>query len=379
MSTSTTTATTAAAQVPKNIGKSLVQRMNKQVADWRKTENDKVLKEAEVRTLKNGKKNKLSLPSRKSQEDACQASIMSVNWRKVNAANRVKRLKNARDGDLKKRQDRILFKSESILTFLPKRSTKYAAGYDVSTTQHRITILEGHKMTEVALGWSVLMPTNCYGTLALRSGFHKRHPHLTVVGGVIDADYTGEVRMMLMNHGDEDVKIYRGHEFAQLVIAQIPQVQIYEREFGNDEGESTLQKTPFQVRADWKESKDASEAMEYQMDTQQQRADIYGMETELMPLDSEKLMSDQDLLTAVEEYEFAATPMTNKPAPPQEWCECDVSQQDPVDVKEIDYAICANCDYKIRQCDCPEPLHVIESQSQLIDSKCGRCGEEIVD
>ena len=129
-----------------NIGKSLVQRMNKQVQEWKDkqvaaaatealaAENNQVLKKAEVRTLKNGKKNKLSLPSSKSQEDTCQKNILTVNWRKVNAAGRAKRLKSARDGDLKKRQDRVLFKSESILTFLPKKSTKYAAGYDVSTT-----------------------------------------------------------------------------------------------------------------------------------------------------------------------------------------------------------------------------------------------------
>jgi dUTP pyrophosphatase len=375
-----------------NIGKSLVQRMNKQVQEWKKkSENDKVLKQAEVRTLKNGQKNKLSLPSRKSQEEACQASIMTVNWRKVNAGDRSAKLKKSRDGDMKKRQDRVLFKSTSVVSFLPKKSTKYAAGYDVSTSQHRITILKGHQMTEVPLGWSVLMPTNCYGTLALRSGFHRRHPHLAVIGGIIDADYSGEVRMMLMNHGDEDVKVYRGHEFAQIVIAQIPQVPVYERNFDNDEQEATVQKTPFQVRADWKESKDASEAMEYQFDTQQQRADIYGMETELHEVSAEEMMSDQELLSAVEEYEFQdASPSIITRAPPQKWCNCDVGQQDVVRLSK-NRRVCGNCDYDIEpsefakvadwqmECTCKEPIHVIDEDTQLLIVECGRCNYIIPD
>lgn len=332
-----------------NIGKSLVQRMNKQLQEYKdkSATNDKILKKAEVRTLNNGQRNKLSLPSRKSQEDACQASIKTANWRKVNAGDRSAKLKKAKDGDMKKRQDRILFKSTSMLSFLPKKSTKYAAGYDVSTSQHRITILEGHKMTEVPLGWSVLMPTNCYGTLALRSGFHKRHPHLTVVGGIIDADYSGEVRMMLMNHGDEDVKIYRGHEFAQLVIAQMPQVPVYERDYDNDEKEATVQKTPFQVRADWKESKDESAAMEYQFDSQQQRADIYGHEVELQELSAYDMMDDQELLAAVEEEEFQQETIVRRPAQQGPFCNCDPGQGAVSTEDRGPYYDCMNCNLPI--------------------------------
>lgn len=319
-----------------NIGKSLVQRMNKQVQEW-----------------KDKSKNKLSLPSRKSQEEACQASIMTANWRKVNAGDRSAKLKKARQGDIDKvSKGAIVFTKKRPMTFLPRRATRNAAGYDVSPCAQRMTVLKGRKMTELPLGWSVRMPSTCYGTLALRSGFHKRHPQLTIVGGVIDSDYEGEVRMMLMNHGSDDIKLMRGFEFAQLLINKRPVLDVYQRDFDNDEEEAVKTVQVFQEREDWEQSKSASEAMEYQLDSQQQRADIYGMETELYDIQevsAEEMMSDQELLSAVEEYEFqdkSEKRTKKKKTPPQKWCNCDVGMQDFIH-RQNGEPVCGNCDYKI--------------------------------
>jgi len=334
-----------------NIGKSLVQRMNKQLQEYKdkdKSGKEMLMEETKRRILKNGQKNKLSLPSRKSQEDACQASIMTVNWRKVNAGDRSAKLKKARQGDINKVSNgAIVFTKNRPMAFLPRRATKWAAGYDVSPSDKRMTVLEAHKMTELALGWSMRMPKEKYATLTLRSGFHRRHPQLTVVGGVIDSDYEGEVRMMLMNHGDDDIKLMRGFEFAQLLISETRDYTIYERDFDNDEEEAVKTVQIFAERKNWEESKSASETMEYQFDSQQQRADIYGMETELHDLkevSAEEMMSDQELLSAVEEHDFQ-----------------EASQS--VLKKRLQM-----------ECQCKEPIHVIDDDSQLLFAECGRCG-----
>jgi dUTP pyrophosphatase len=325
-----------------NIGKSLVQRMNKQVQD-----------------SKEKLKSKLRLPTRKiaamsvDEEKKWREGMMTKNWQRVNAGDRSAKLKKARQGDIVKVSNGgIVFTKKRPMVFLPRRATKYAAGYDVSPCAQRMTVLKGRKMTEMPLGWSVRMPKDCYGILALRSGFHKRHPQLTIVGGVIDSDYEGEVRMMLMNHGTDDIKLMRGFEFAQLLINKRTVLDVYERDFDNDDEEAVKRVQVFPERQDWEESKSASETMEYQFDSQQQRADIYGMETELYEIQevsAEDMMSDQELLGAVEEYEFQEKPKSQKKkkeAPPQKWCNCDVGMQDFIH-RQNGEPVCGNCDYRI--------------------------------
>ena len=332
-----------------NIGKSLVQRMNKQVQEW-KDKQVTTEKRHRDRVLKNGQKNKLSLPSRKSQEEACaKQGALTDNWRRVTAPGRKARVQRARARDLRKRHERILFQEVAANTVLPRKKTKYAAGYDVTAAGLPLTIVPGHKMTEVKLGWKLLMPKNCYATLALRSGFHKRHPHLTIVGGIIDADYTGEVRLMLMNHGDEDVMLYRGQVFAQVVIAQMPLLDVYERLYDNDEMPPTVQQEDYAERADWTQSKEASAEAEqsYMQDSQQQRADIYGYEVELEELRDQDMMSDQDLLAAVEGEEFQQETVVHRPAQQGPYCNCDAGQGAVSASDKGPYYDCINCDLPI--------------------------------
>jgi dUTP pyrophosphatase len=314
-----------------NIGKSLVQRMNKQVQEWK----DKTL----------------SLPTRKSQEEACaKQGTLTDNWAKVTASDRSVKVKRAHAKDLKARQTRVLFTEVHKNAVLPKKKTKYAAGYDITANGLPVQMLPGHKLTEVSLGWKMLMPKNCFATLALRSGFHKRHPHLTVVGGIIDADYNGQVRLMLMNHGDQDVMLYKGLVFAQVVIAKMPQLEVYERVYDNDEMLPTRQQEDFAERRDWEESKQTSAAAEedqvpYMQDSQQQRADIYGGDyMDLEEVFDEEMMSDQDLLAAVEEKEET---IVRRPAQQGPFCQCDAGQGAVSASDRGPYYDCINCDLPI--------------------------------
>ena len=66
--------------------------------------------------------------------------------------------------------------------------------------------------------------------LRTRSGLAFKHG-LTVLNspGTVDSDYRGEVKVLLINHGDEDFAVTRGMRIAQIVFAAVTQVAVEER------------------------------------------------------------------------------------------------------------------------------------------------------
>jgi dUTP pyrophosphatase len=61
---------------------------------------------------------------------------------------------------------------------------------------------------------------DCYARIAPRSGLAARHS-IDVMAGVIDADHTGEIKVVLINHGEQDVVIKMGDRIAQMVFERI--------------------------------------------------------------------------------------------------------------------------------------------------------------
>ncbi len=107
---------------------------------------------------------------------------------------------------------------------LPAAATPHAAGMDL-----RAAIPEGETWT-IAPGQRRLVPTGLVmaippdfeGQVRPRSGLALRHG-LTVLNapGTIDADYRGEVQVLLMNHGEAPFELRRGERIAQLLIAPV--------------------------------------------------------------------------------------------------------------------------------------------------------------
>jgi len=71
----------------------------------------------------------------------------------------------------------------------------------------------------VQIGLAVAVPDGSYGRIAPRSGLATRG--ITVDAGVIDADYRGEVKVLLVNHGKLDYEVKIGERIAQLVVERI--------------------------------------------------------------------------------------------------------------------------------------------------------------
>ncbi len=110
---------------------------------------------------------------------------------------------------------------------LPSAQTEGAAGFDVAAAA-RVELAPG-AFAAVPTGLSMAVPPGTEIQVRPRSGLAFRHG-VTVLNapGTIDADYRGEVKVLLINHGRSTFVVERGMRVAQLVVAHVAPVQIFE-------------------------------------------------------------------------------------------------------------------------------------------------------
>src|SRR6185295_8161230 len=104
----------------------------------------------------------------------------------------------------------------------PAYQSEDAAGMDLpAALAESVTIAPG-KRALIPTGWSFAIPPGFEGQVRPRSGLAMKHG-MTVLNspGTVDADYRGEVKVVLANFGDEDFVVRRGERIAQLVIAPV--------------------------------------------------------------------------------------------------------------------------------------------------------------
>jgi dUTP pyrophosphatase len=101
---------------------------------------------------------------------------------------------------------------------LPLYGSAAAAGADLRAAEE-VTLGPGERAA-VATHVHVEIPTGHVGLVWPRSGLAVRHG-LDTMAGVIDSDYRGEVRVVLVNHGPEPVVLARGDRIAQLLIQRV--------------------------------------------------------------------------------------------------------------------------------------------------------------
>ncbi|CAO1639406.1 unnamed protein product [Sympodiomycopsis kandeliae] len=102
---------------------------------------------------------------------------------------------------------------------LPTRGSELAAGYDLYSAESVILPGNGGRKV-IATGIRICVPFGTYGRVAPRSGLAVKHG-IDTGAGVIDADYTGLVGVVLFNHGENDFSINAGDRIAQLILEQI--------------------------------------------------------------------------------------------------------------------------------------------------------------
>ena len=98
---------------------------------------------------------------------------------------------------------------------LPKQATDGAAGFDLQSADY--VILYPGKRLAIPTGFAWAIPLGQVGMIRPRSGLAVRNG-IDVLAGVIDADYRGEVAVVLINHGTRPLDIEAGDRIAQMVV-----------------------------------------------------------------------------------------------------------------------------------------------------------------
>ena len=112
---------------------------------------------------------------------------------------------------------------------LPAYQSADAAGLDLlaAVPEEAPLILSPGKYAKVPTGLTMALPSGYEAQVRPRSGLAAKHG-VTVLNspGTVDADYRGEVSVLLINHGDAPFPIRRGERIAQMVIAPVAQAQL---------------------------------------------------------------------------------------------------------------------------------------------------------
>ena len=101
---------------------------------------------------------------------------------------------------------------------VPTRAPEFSAGLDLSSIED--TVVPANKWIAIPTGISIQIPKDCYARVAPRSGLAFKHG-IQVGAGVVDSDYTGEIKVILFNHGSSDFEVKKGDRIAQLIFEKI--------------------------------------------------------------------------------------------------------------------------------------------------------------
>lgn len=112
---------------------------------------------------------------------------------------------------------------------LPTKMSEWASGFDLhAAVREPLTLAPGERAL-VPTGFCMSMPPELEAQVRPRSGLALKHG-ITCLNtpGTIDADYRGEIKVLLINLGQESFVINRGERIAQLVFQQVPAIRLVE-------------------------------------------------------------------------------------------------------------------------------------------------------
>src|SRR5262249_5223898 len=112
---------------------------------------------------------------------------------------------------------------------LPAYQSAHAAGLDLlaAVPETAPLVLPPGQRAMVPTGLALALPAGFEAQVRPRPGLAARHGITALTSpGTIDADYRGEIQVILINHGSEPFAIRRGERIAQMVIAPVIQVRL---------------------------------------------------------------------------------------------------------------------------------------------------------
>jgi len=113
----------------------------------------------------------------------------------------------------------------------PRYQTEHAAGFDLAADLDAPVTLAPRERAAIATGLVLEIPTGFEGQVRARSG-RALAEGLALVNapGTIDADYRGEIKIILINLGEDPIVIKPGDRIAQMVIAPVARAELIEVE-----------------------------------------------------------------------------------------------------------------------------------------------------
>lgn len=112
---------------------------------------------------------------------------------------------------------------------LPEKMSALASGYDLYAAVDAPITLQPGERALIPTGFALSMPATLEAQIRPRSGLAYKHGVTTLnAPGTIDADYRGEVKVLLINHGQTPFVITRNERIAQMVFQVVPLIQLEE-------------------------------------------------------------------------------------------------------------------------------------------------------
>mgnify|MGYP003705941815 CR=1 FL=1 len=114
---------------------------------------------------------------------------------------------------------------------LPKYETSGSAGMDLTAANAEVITIKAGQRALIKTGIAIALEEGFEAQIRPRSGLALKNG-ITVLNspGTIDADYRGEIGVILINHSDEDFEVKQGMRIAQMIIAPYVQAQITQLE-----------------------------------------------------------------------------------------------------------------------------------------------------
>ena len=111
----------------------------------------------------------------------------------------------------------------------PAYQTSMAAAVDLHAAVDGEVVLKPGERSAVPTGIALALPEGYEAQVRPRSGLARKHGISMVnTPGTVDADYRGEITVLLINHGQEPFIIKRGDRIAQLVVHKVPRIEFKE-------------------------------------------------------------------------------------------------------------------------------------------------------
>ena len=111
-----------------------------------------------------------------------------------------------------------------------KKGTEDSAGFDLMAAIEQKIILKPNTTELIPAGFCLEMPKDFEAQVRPRSGLALKNS-VTVLNspGTIDADYRGEVGVILINHSQKNFDIHRGMRIAQIIFSRVPETVLIEK------------------------------------------------------------------------------------------------------------------------------------------------------